>query len=148
MKIKSSVRQFLAVIAILGVVSFLSMGVSANSTSVGYINVNEAYHAHPDMEVIEQEMQEEIGQLQAEMEQLMQQLQEEDQQQLQLMQQQYQQQMQQKQAEFEAKLDEAISPDLDSIREELGLEVILVDQAIISGAEDVTEEVVEYFNQL
>ena len=149
LKIKSLTGQIFAIVAILGILSFVSIGVSANSASIGYIDLNETYQAHPEMEPIAQEMEEEMGQMQAEMQELMQELQEEgNQQQLQQLQQQYQQQIQQKQAEFEAKLDEAVSSDLDTIREELGLEVILIDQAIISGAEDVTEEVVEYFNQL
>jgi len=149
LKFKDLTSKIILTLAILGVLSIFSVGVNADVTNVGYIDVNEAYYTHPQMEVISQEMEAEMMEMQSEMEQVMQELQQSgDHQQLQQLQQQYQQDLQEKQIEFEVRLDEAIRPDLDEIREELNLDIILVEQAVVIGARDVTEEVIEHFEQL
>jgi hypothetical protein len=43
---------------------------------------------------------------------------------------------------------EKIKPDFDKARKELGLDLIVSKDVVISGGEDVTEEIKNYFNNL
>ena len=39
---------------------------------------------------------------------------------------------------------EVLRPELDEFREEEGYDIILMDDSVLSGGEDITEEIIEY----
>ncbi|MFW5855768.1 MAG: OmpH family outer membrane protein [Bacillota bacterium] len=119
----------------------------AGAADVGYVNMQEIYEAHPVAQEINMEMQEEIGSLQESYEEDMDDSEEDEEAQSQ-MQQEFQQEATEIQEEYMQKLEDEIEPDLDDARKELGLDLIVDNEVVVSGGEDVTEEVLEHFEDL
>ena len=126
----------------------LSSFVQADNSTIGYVNVEEVYDVHPEMQKIDQKLQETMMELQQDFQEQMAEIDQEDAQQMQQLQQQFQRQMQIEQQEQEENLMQKVQPDLEAAREELGLEIIVHQQVVISGGIDVTAEVVEFFENL
>lgn len=111
---------------------------------VGIVNIQEIVEAHPAAEELEQEMQEELRQLQEEFRAQVEELEEEDPELIQQLQQQLQQQAELIQQQKMQEMMEHLSPEIDEFREEKGYDLILTDQAVLSGGEEVTEELIEF----
>ncbi len=122
----------------------------AEDLKIGYVDINEIYSVHPETEKTNEIIQEKINNLQKEFQEKAAGLSEENQGELANLEEQFQQQVTQIQNEESMKLMKKIEPDLDDIRENLGLDLLLNSNIILSGAEkhNVTEEVIEYFENL
>ncbi len=112
--------------------------------NVGIVNIQEIVDAHPAAEELEQEMQEELRNLQEEFQAQVQEMDEEDPELIQQMQQQLQQQAELIQQQKMQEMMELLGPEIDEFKEEEGYDLILTDQAVLSGGEDVTEELIEF----
>ncbi|WP_027340718.1 OmpH family outer membrane protein [Halonatronum saccharophilum] len=124
-------------------------GTFAAGTNVAYVDLSEAYIVHPEVEKANQRLQERMGELQASLQEEASNLNpEEDAQKLQALQQNFQQQFEMEQREVQNSIFERLESDLDSFREKRGYDVILNGELIISGGQDVTAEVIEYFQSL
>jgi len=120
----------------------------ASDLSVGYVNMQEIAQSHPAIVEAEQNLQQQAGEMQQDMQADMQDLdQEEDAEEMQQIQQSYQQQMQELEAQQEQALEDEVMPDLESAREDLGIDVIVIDEAVVSGGEDVTDDVLNFFEE-
>ncbi|WP_408955996.1 OmpH family outer membrane protein [Natroniella sp. ANB-PHB2] len=127
----------------------LSSEVRAEANKIGYLNLEEVYEVHPEVVKANQSLEKEAQALQNEFQQKMSQLDpEEDQEQMQQIQQQFQQQFTQLQQGEMEEIERKIQPDLDQVRQELGLDLIVNQEVVVNGGQDVTEEVKEYFENL
>ncbi|MCK8827590.1 hypothetical protein MWH25_07525 [Natroniella acetigena] len=137
-----------AVLIVAGLILLPLQTVEATGNNIGYVS-EEVYEVHPEVVKFQQEMQQQI---QVYEQQFMEEIsgldQEEDMQEIQQIQQQIEQQIQLEQAEKQEELFEEIEADLEEVREELGLDLILHEQVVISGGQDVTEEVKDYFENI
>ncbi|WP_408955997.1 hypothetical protein [Natroniella sp. ANB-PHB2] len=149
MEIKRKIIGGLAVVLIVaGLIVLPLQTVEATGNDIGYVS-EEVYEVHPEVVKFQQDMQQQI---QAYEQQFMEEIsgldQQEDMQEIQQIQQQVEQQIQIEQAEKQEKLFEKVEADLENVREELGLDIILHEQVVISGGQDVTEEVKDYFENM
>ncbi|MCK8827592.1 OmpH family outer membrane protein [Natroniella acetigena] len=127
----------------------LSSEVRADANRIGYVDLEEVYEVHPEVIKANQELEAEAQVLQNEFQQEMSQLDpEEDQEQMQQVQQQFQQQFAQLQEGQMEEIERKIQPDLDQARQELGLDLIVNQEVVVNGGQDVTEEVKEHFENL
>ncbi len=135
---------FLSLVLILGA----STAVRAqDGFTAGKINLQEVVQHHSGALEYQAELQEEMMSLQQEFEEQIGDLDpEEDEEEMMQIQQQFQQQASMIEQRAEQGLLEVIEPDLEAFREEEGYDLILSDRAVLSGAEDVTEEFIEFVN--
>ncbi|MCK8817646.1 OmpH family outer membrane protein [Natroniella sulfidigena] len=137
-----------AVLIVTGLIMLPLQTVEATGSNIGYVS-EEVYEVHPAVVEFNQEMQEQMNIYQQEFNEQTSGLdQQEDAQQIQQIQQQIQQQFQHEQAEKQEELLEKVEADLEQVREELGLELILHEEMVVSGGEDITEEVKDYFENM
>ncbi|MGM0472091.1 MAG: OmpH family outer membrane protein [Bacillota bacterium] len=128
---------------ILGVAGF----VQAADAKIGYVNMDEVYQAHPTLQEEEQNIQQRAQKLQKEYREKIQELDpEEDQEKIQKLQQEFREKVGAVQEDYEAEKNK-IDPQLDEARKELGLDLILKEDTVVSGGEDVTDEIIEYFSE-
>ncbi len=136
-------NKLLPLVLGLALVFLLSSPMAAMNFAV--IEMETVTQEHPAAADLEAELQAEIMQVQEEFQEQAQELDpEQDAEQMQQLQQQMQQEAQMIQQQLSDDLMETIQPDLDSFREDNGYDLILIDAAVVSGAEDVTEEFIEY----
>ncbi len=136
-------NKILPIVLGLALVFLLSSPMAASNFAV--IEMETVTQEHPAAADLEAELQAEIMQVQEEFQEQAQELDpEQDAEQMQQLQQQMQQEAQMIQQQLSDNLMETIEPDLDSFREDHGYDLILIDAAVVSGAEDVTEEFIEY----
>ena len=130
----------------LALVFLLSSPMAAMNAAV--IEMETVTQEHPAAADLEAELQAEIMAVQEEFQEQAQDLDpEQDAEQMQQLQQQMQQEAQMIQQQLSDDLMEVIEPDLDSFREDHGYDLILIDAAVVSGAEDVTEDFIEYVQE-
>lgn len=135
---------FLSFVLILGASTVVE---AQDSFAAGKINLQQVVQHHPGAVEYQAELQEEMMSLQQEFEELMGDLDpEQDEEEMMQIQQQFQQQASMIEQRAEQGLLEVIEPDLEAFREEEGYDLILSDRAVLSGAEDVTEEFIEFVN--
>lgn len=140
-----SKNRVLSLVLGLSLVFLLTSPIAAINAAV--VEMQAVTQEHPAAADVEANLQEEIMQIQENFQEQAQDLDpEEDAQQLQQLQQQMQQEAQSIQQDLSNELLEAVQPDLDKFREEKGYDLIFIDAAVVSGAENVTEEFIEYVN--
>ncbi|MFN2362887.1 MAG: hypothetical protein ABR596_01210 [Halarsenatibacteraceae bacterium] len=138
-------NKVLSLILGLSLVFLLSSPIAAIDAAV--VEMETVTQEHPAAADVEADLQEEIMQIQEDFQEQAQELDaEEDAEEMQQLQQQMEQQAQQIQQDLSDSLMETVQPDLDSFREEKGYDLIFIDAAVVSGAENVTEEFIEYVN--
>ncbi len=141
-----SKKVILSMMVVFTLAAIFVAPVEADGLDVGYVNMQEIAQAHPAIVEAQQDLQQQAGQLQQEMQTEMGDLDpEEDAEEMQEMQQGYQEQMQQLEMQQEEALEEEVMPDLESAREAIGVDVIVVEEAVVSGGEEVTEDVLDFF---
>ncbi len=124
-----------------GLVLGMNSAVMAQDLNVGTVNMQEVLMAHPAIQDAQQELQEEQMAMMEDMEDM-------DEEEQQAQQQEMQQQLEMLQQELmEEAMDEAAA-DIDEAAEALGYDVVLDDQGIVAGeedlaADDITEEVMD-----
>ncbi|MCK8817645.1 OmpH family outer membrane protein [Natroniella sulfidigena] len=127
----------------------LSSEVRAEASKIGYVDLEEVYEVHPEVARLQQTLEAEAQELQAEFQQEMGELDpEQDQEEMQQLQQQFQQQFNQIQEGQWEEIEQQIQPDLDQARKELGLDLIVNQEVVVNGGQDVTEEIKDYFENL
>ncbi|SDL94879.1 OmpH family outer membrane protein [Halarsenatibacter silvermanii] len=112
--------------------------------NVGTVNLQEVIDAHPEAEELEEEMQGELAQLEQEFQSQVQSMEEEDPQAIQQMQQQMQQQAEIIQQQKMEEMMNIIQPEMDEFRQEEELDLILMNESVLSGGEDITEELIDF----
>lgn len=127
----------------LALVFLLTSPIAAMDAAV--VEMETVTQEHPAAADLEEDLQAEIMKVQEDFQEQAQELDaEEDAEEMQQLQQQMQQEAQMIQQDLSDDLLEAVQPDLDSFREEKGYDLIFIDAAVVSGAENVTEEFIEY----
>ncbi|MGM0414341.1 MAG: hypothetical protein ACQEQP_04045 [Bacillota bacterium] len=127
----------------LALVFLLTSPIAAMDAAV--VEMERVTQEHPAAADLEEDLQAEIMKVQEDFQEQAQELDaEEDAEEMQQLQQQMQQEAQKIQQDLSDDLLETIQPDLDSFREEKGYDLIFIDAAVVSGAENVTEEFIEY----
>ncbi|MFW5687268.1 MAG: OmpH family outer membrane protein [Halanaerobium sp.] len=136
---------FLAMVLSLSLIFLLSSPIAAIDAAV--VEMETVTQEHPAAADVEADLQEEIMQVQEDFQEEAQDLDaEEDAEEMQQLQQEMQQEAQTIQQQLSDDLMEIVQPDLDSFREDKGYDLIFIDAAVVSGAENVTEEFIEYVN--
>ncbi len=132
------------------VVAIIALGLLGNSAeavvdvNIGVVNLQQVVEAHPAAEEIEEEMQQDLMRLQQQFEEEMDEIDTDDTELIQQLQQQVQQQAEMIQQQKMNEMMEVLRPELDEFREEEGYDIILMDDSVLSGGEDITEEIIEY----
>ncbi len=116
----------------------------AQEISVATVNMQEVLMVHPSVQEAQQELQQRQMEMMAEMEEL-------DEEEQQAQQQQMQQEMQMLQQELLEGAIADVEEDIERISQELGYDVVINEQGIITGeevlaAENITEQILEEFN--
>ncbi len=114
---------------------------------VAVVNLQSIVDAHPEAENLEEEMQAELMELEQEFQAQLQALDEDDEEALRQLQQQLQMQAEMIQQQKMQEMMEILRPELDEFRENEGYDLILVDESVLSGGEEVTEEVIDFITQ-
>ncbi len=137
-------KLLISLLALLMVFMAAQPALGVVDVEVGIVNIQEIVEAHPAAEELEQQMQEELRQLQEEFQAQIEDLDEEDPELIQQLQQQLQQQAEFIQQQKMQEMMEVLGPEIDEFREEKGYDLILTDQAVLSGGEEVTDELIEF----
>lgn len=120
---------------------------NTNNIKIGYVEKDKIYQQHPIAVEINESIQKKAESMQQEFEKKAQGLDpQKDQKEIQQLQEQFQNQFNSFQNEQQAKLEEKINPELEKIRKDLGLDILLDKEVVISGGEEVTEEVMQRFS--
>ncbi len=127
-----------------GLIFGIGNSVQAQDVSVATINIQEILMVHPSVQEAQQELQQKQMEMMAELEEL-------DEEEQQAQQQQMQQELQMLQQELLEGAIADVEDDIEEIAADLGYNVVLNEQGIITGADvldadDITEQVLEEFN--
>ncbi len=136
--------RFIAFACLLTLFLFSQSAAAVVDVDVGTVNLQEVIDAHPEADEIEEEMQSELMQLEQEFQSQAQAMEEEDPQAIQQMQQQMQQQAEIIQQQKMEEMMNIIQPEMDEFREEEELDLILMNESVLSGGEDITEELIDF----
>ncbi|WP_408955074.1 hypothetical protein [Natroniella sp. ANB-PHB2] len=109
---------------------------------IGYVDLARVYQAYPQVEEIERELQAEVETLEEEFYQQVSELGEDEHEEAQQLQQEVQQEIFTLQKEQEEQLEATIDPILTEAREELGLEIIITEEGVVAGTQDITEKII------
>ncbi|WP_027340370.1 OmpH family outer membrane protein [Halonatronum saccharophilum] len=121
----------------------------ASEADIGYVNFEEVYQNHPEVVATNQDFQQEVQVVQAEFQDRLAGLdQENDMEEINQVEQEFQQKVNEIRTEISGGLMEKVESDLEKIREDLGYDLILNSEIILSGGEDITVEVINYFENL
>ena len=142
MKLKKAV--FIVVVAIFALGLLGNSAEAVVDVNIGVVNLQQVVENHPAAEEIEEEMQQELMQLQQQFEEELDEIDTDDTELVQQLQQQVQQQAEIIQQQKMNEMMEVLRPELDEFREEEGYDIILMDDSVLSGGEDITEEIIEY----
>lgn len=116
--------------------------------SAAYLNIQEVVGVHPAAEELEAEMQQEILILQQEFESQAAELDPElDTEQLQQLHRDLQQQARLIQIAKNQELLKIMQPDFAEFREQSGYDLLLAEEAVISGAEDATQDFIDFLGE-
>ncbi len=136
-------------VLIIAVVSIAVLAANNSDGEIGRVDLQAAYEAHPGFMPLYQELQTEIQSLQGtfleEAEKLQAEGREEELQHLNL---EFEEQVNMLQMQFMQEIQATIQPDLEEARQKLGLKLLLSNEAVASGGEDYTDEVIDFFNDI
>jgi len=145
--LKRKKRLLVLLLSLVLVLGFSTAAQAQEGFTAGKINLEQVVQHHPGAADYQAELQEEMMSLQQEFEEQIGDLDpEEDEEEMMQIQQQFQQQAAMIEQGAEQGLLDVIEPDLEDFRTEKGYDLILSDMAVLSGAEDVTEEFIEFVN--
>ncbi|WP_027339013.1 OmpH family outer membrane protein [Halonatronum saccharophilum] len=121
----------------------------ASEADVGYVNFEEVYENHPKVVATNQQFQQEVQVVQSEFQDRLAGLdQEKDMEEINQVEQEFQQEVNEIRSEISGGLMEKVESDLEDVRKDLGYDLILNSEIILSGGEDITTEVINYFGSL
>jgi len=130
------------------ILTLITLPAASTGFTAAYLNIQEVVRVHPAAEGLEVEMQEEILILQQEFESQAAELDPElDAGQLQQLRQNLQQQARLIQITKNQELLKIIQPDFAEFREQYGYDLLLAEEAVISGAHNATEDFIDYLTE-
>jgi len=146
-KTNLSTKALLIALSFALVFTFSPVLEARDDFKAGTVDLQVVVQSHQEAADFQAELQQEMMMLQEEFEEQVADLDpDQDEEEMMMIQQQFQQQVAMIEEGADQELLNVIEPDLDEFREAEGYDLILADMAVISGAEDVTDEFLEFIN--
>lgn len=111
---------------------------------IGFVDIQAVFEAHPEKEVAEQKLNDEVQTMQAQLEK---EVKDQTQEQRQVTMQKYQDQLAQREEELISQVIATIDEVIREVADESGIQVVLEKKSVIYGGEDLTQQVKDRIQQ-